>query len=171
MSSSSSRAPIVTSAVSTFVDVYDYVGDRLPPSRRSKRLAGKYLADGYRVVDQHSFDLTVEHRNDGSRHLVRGEDAYATFMDKNRRSTILVATGRATNAPPRELTDYEKGAVHIIDECETPNCDHPVHSGGNTTGMLASHHCHIGTKLMHITGELEFGGPETETGEAGEKDE
>ncbi|KAK4956343.1 hypothetical protein LTR10_005865 [Elasticomyces elasticus] len=74
-------------------------------------------------------------------------------MDKNRRSTILGATSRAANAPPRELTDYEKGAVHIIDECETPNCDHPVHFGGNTTG------------------ELEFGGPETETGEAGEKDE
>ncbi len=26
------------------------------------------------------------------------------------------------------------GAIHIIDECETPNCDHPVHFGGTTTG-------------------------------------
>ncbi|KAK5734447.1 hypothetical protein LTR17_008948 [Elasticomyces elasticus] len=144
MSSSSTRAPIVTSGVSSFVDVYDYVGDRLTPSRRSKRLAGKYLADGYRVVDQHSFDLTVEHRSDGSRHLVRGEDAYATYMDKNRRSTILGAASRAANAPPRELTDYEKGQ-HLRDAT--------FHFGGNTTG------------------QLEFGGLKTETGEAGEKDE
>lgn len=26
------------------------------------------------------------------------------------------------------------GALHIIDDCETPNCDHPVHFGGTTTG-------------------------------------
>ncbi|KAK5676115.1 hypothetical protein LTS10_011405 [Elasticomyces elasticus] len=152
MSSSNTRAPIVTSSISTFIDVYDYINNCLEPSRRSKRLAGRYLADGYRVIDQHSFDLTVEHRSDGSRHLVRGEDAYATYMDKNRRNTILGATGRATNAPPRELTDYEKGVVHIIDECETPNCDHPVHFGGNTTGRL------------------EFSGPEMESDEAAEKD-
>lgn len=30
------------------------------------------------------------------------------------------------------------GALHIIDECETPNCDHPVHFGGTTTGKWQS---------------------------------
>ncbi|TKA66037.1 hypothetical protein B0A55_09860 [Friedmanniomyces simplex] len=150
-SSSNSRAPIVTLGISTFVDVYDYVDNRLQPSRRSRRLAGYYLAQGYRVTDQHSFDLTVEHRTDGSRHLVRGEDAYATYMDKNRRETILGASGRPANLAPRRLTDYERGAVHIIDECETPNCDHPVHFGGSTTG------------------ELEFSNPVKKTDNAGGK--
>ncbi|KAK1058352.1 hypothetical protein LTR74_013470 [Friedmanniomyces endolithicus] len=135
--SSHTRAPITTTGISTFVDVYDYVNDRLQPSRRSKRLAAYYLAQGFRVTDQHSFDLTVETRNDGSRHLVRGEDVYVTYMDRNRRQTILRAVNQPGNLPQRRLTDYERGAIHIIDECETPNCDHPVHFGGSTTGELA----------------------------------
>ncbi|KAK0778566.1 hypothetical protein LTR75_015619 [Friedmanniomyces endolithicus] len=151
-SSSHPRAPISTAGISTFVDVYDYVNDRLQPSRRSKRLAAYYLAQGFRVTDQHSFDLTVETRNDGSRHLVRGEDVYITYMDRNRRQTILGAASRPINLPERQLTDYERGALHIIDECETPNCDHPVHFGGTTTGELA------------------FGTPEDQSDEADGKD-
>ncbi|KAK0938377.1 hypothetical protein LTR29_010017 [Friedmanniomyces endolithicus] len=136
-SSTSARAPITTTGISTFVDVFDYVNDRLEPSRRSKRLAAYYLAQGFRVTDQHSFDLTVETRNDGSRQLVRGEDVYITYMDRNRRQTILGAANQPASLPQRRLTDYEIGALHIIDDCETPNCDHPVHFGGTTTGELA----------------------------------
>ncbi|KAK0286948.1 hypothetical protein LTR35_004417 [Friedmanniomyces endolithicus] len=136
-SSSSTRVPIATTGISSYVDVYDYISDRLAPSRRSKRLAAYYLAQGFRVTDQHSFDLTVETRNDGSRHLVRGEDVYITYMDRNRRQTILGGANRPANLPQRRLTYYEIGAIHIIDECETPNCDHPVHFGGTTTGELA----------------------------------
>ncbi|KAK0898521.1 hypothetical protein LTR91_017040 [Friedmanniomyces endolithicus] len=150
-SSSHARAPITTTGISTFVDVYDYVNDRLEPSRRSKRLAAYYLAQGYRVTDQHSFDLMVETRNDGSRHLIRGEDVYITYMDRNRRQTILGATSRPANLPERPRADYERGAIHIIDECETPNCDHPVHFGGTTTGELA------------------FSTPESKADDAGEK--
>ncbi|TKA71569.1 hypothetical protein B0A55_07675 [Friedmanniomyces simplex] len=149
--SSTTRAPIITTGISTYVDVYDYVENRLEPSRRSKRMAGYYLAQGFRVTDQHSFDLMVEHHTDGSRHLVRGEDVYVTHLDKNRRKTILGSSSRPANPPPRELTDYEKCVVHIIDECETPNCDHPVHFVGSTTG------------------DLEFGASEKRTDDGGKK--
>lgn len=119
---------------------------------RSRRDAARYIDLGYQVTDDYDRDLTIETLPDGTRRVVIGEDPLATYSERiNRAADAGAGPSRPANLPERELTDYEArklfltlrtmsvadqvvGRRHVTEECNIPNCDHPVHFGGNEYG-------------------------------------
>lgn len=86
----------------------------ITPSIRDRREAATYINQGYRVTDQHGFDLTIETRGDGTHRVVRGEDPLGSYNDRERirtegRARGTDAAGRPIGLPERVPTDYEAG--------------------------------------------------------------
>ncbi|KAK5131094.1 hypothetical protein LTR08_001312 [Meristemomyces frigidus] len=108
----------------------------------NRRDAARFIQMGYRVTDDYGRDLTVETCADGSRHVVIGTDLLGSRHDDI--ATVAIAraahtdeTGRPSGLPERELTDYEAGRCHVAEDCTFgPDCDHPVHFGGDEYGKL-----------------------------------
>ena len=84
----------------------------------SRRDVGRFLDLGYRFTSYQGFDLTIGTCDDGTRRIVRGEDLFSSFYDRECAATETRAQntdegGRPKDLPACELTDYEAGWCDI----------------------------------------------------------
>lgn len=109
---------VTSSSISALVFVHGFPLNTAG-TLRNRRQAAYYIDMGYRVTDQHGFDLRIDWAIDGSGgRIVRGEDPLGSYNDKQRLKTLARAaaqgtdqTGRPSNLPPRQVTDYESGEL------------------------------------------------------------
>lgn len=112
--SSSSMQTATFKGISPLVKVYG-TGEKSDKTIEvPAREAEYWLVQGKRVTDRYDRDLTIRVEENGRRAVVQGEDAYASFLDNQRKRTLERAegrdpSGRPMNLPARELTDYEAG--------------------------------------------------------------